>query len=167
MSFLTKNDNIRGRWYLFFVIIIIFCDILKIPLTSILLYKLLLLFICLFNAYAFEVSCNKNLIVYCLLESSMFWNLIDRRKPGICVSAVLKRLCAIFYPCFIQNSSNFDTNIIETWHNIYLRFPKVKDMFKICLIFGYFHFHDFSLSSFLKQMQNWINIKLNTILRRY
>ena len=42
-------------------------------------------------------------------------NLIDRRKLGICAPAVLKRLCAIFYPFFIQNSSNnFDTNIIET-----------------------------------------------------
>ena len=112
---------------IFIYFFIIFCDILKIPLTSILIYKLLLLFICLFNAYVFEVSYNKNLIVYCLLESSISENLVDRREPGICVSAVLKRLCAIFYPCFIQNSSNFDTNIIETWHNIYLRFPKVKD----------------------------------------
>ena len=46
-------------------------------------------------------------------------NLIDRRKLGICAPAVLKRLCAIFYPFFIQNSSNnFDTNIIETWYNM-------------------------------------------------
>ena len=101
----------RGRRYLF--IFLFFCGILEIPLTSILIYKLSLLFISLFNAYVFEVSCNKNLIVYCLLECSE--NLIDRREPGICVSAVLKRLCAIFYPFFIQNSSNnFDTNIIET-----------------------------------------------------
>ena len=110
----------------------IFCNILKIPLPSILIYKLSLLFICLFNAaikiWLFIVCWN--------LPCSE--NLIDRRKPGIFVPAVLKILCAIFCPFFIQNSSKILIQTLLRLDIIYLRFPKAKDMFKICLIFGYF-----------------------------
>ena len=105
----------------------------------------------------------------CLLFVEIFpvlkiW-LTDVSHVSVC-QAVLKRLCTIFYPFLIQIIS-IERLLNHYWDMICLRFPEAKDMFRICLIFGYSQPHDFSLSCFLKQMQNWINIKLITILRRY
>ena len=146
--------------------ILFFCDIIKIPLTSILIWKLSLLFIYLFNNFVLEISYKKIWLSFVFWNLPCSENLIDRREPGICVPAVLKRLRAIFILFLFKIQIILIQKLLRL-DIICLRFPKARDMFKIYLIFGHFQPHDFSLSSFLKQMQNWINIKLNTILHRY
>ena len=169
MLFLKKNISIRGRWYLFIYLFIyyrwysffiIFLWYIKNSTQFNTYYSRYSLSIYLILAF---LKFFTNVIVYCLLISFMFWKFDWQRQIFVC-QAVLKSFWAIFYSFFIQ------IILIQTLLSldiICLRFPQAKDMFKICLILDYFQPHDFSPSSFLKSMQNWINIKLNTILRRY
>ena len=177
MFFSKKNISIRGPWYLL-VFSLFFCDIIKIPLTSILVYKLSL-----FILYLFYFLFIFILFIYLTLVFLKFRTIKIDYRLSVRIFHVLKIsltdvghvfVCQLFWnDCvliFIPFLFKIQIILLKTLLRldiICLRFPKAKDMFKICLIIARFQSHDFSLSSFLKQMQNWINIKLNTILCRY
>ena len=120
MLFLKKNISIRDRWYLFiYLFVCLFIYLLSIYLF--ICYRWYSFFIVFlwyiknsthFNTYYSRFSLSiylilaflkffTNVIVYCLLISSMFLKFDWQRQIFVC-QAVLKSLCAIFYSFFIQ-----------------------------------------------------------------
>ena len=175
MFFSKKNISIRGRWYLL-IFLLFFCDIIKIPLTSILIYKLSLFILYLFYFLFIFILFIHWTLVFLKFRTIKIWlsfvclhvlkiSLTDVGQVFVC--QLFWNDCVLIFIPFLFKIQIILIKTLLRLDIICLRFPKAKDMFKICLIIAHFQSHDFSLSSFLKQMQNWINIKLNTILCRY